>query len=349
MISVTEEQINHSGSGLIKAISARQNNFDSVHAPSEATSRSLVFVSSLEQLLEAKSHQALGFIVLEKKISEFQNLIPHEASLWSAASIQQAMSVILQLFDRKALSWPHGVHPTAVIDPTAQVAATAEIGPYTVIQKSAVVHDHVKLGSHVVIESGAEIGSGTSIASHVVVGAFCKIGQRCLIASHTTIGSDGFGYYSDRKGHHKIPQIGIVVIENDCEIGASCTIDRATLEQTRIRQGSKLDNHCHIAHNVEIGENSILAAGFKTAGSVKFGKNLIAGGNVDINGHIEICDNVTLAGRTGVVGSIKEPGIYAGFPEELHKNNIKTMASLPHLNKIRKQVQKIMKHLQLEE
>lgn len=349
MLLVTEEQINQSGSGVIKAVYARQNIFDSVHTPYHATSRSLIFISSLDHLLQATSHQALGFIIPEKKVPELKKLIPNEASLWTAVNIQQAMASILTLFDRKVTSRPLGVHPTAIIDPTARVASTVEIGPYVVIQKSAVIHDDVKLGSHTVIEAGAEIGAGTMLAPHVVLGSFCKIGSRCLIASHTTIGSDGFGYFSDSKGHHKIPQVGIVVIEDDCEIGASCTIDRATLEQTRIRRGSKLDNHCHIAHNVEIGDNAIIAAGFMVSGSTKIGNNFIAAGSVNMNGHIEICDNVTLTARTGVISSIKEAGIYGGFPEELHKDNIKTMASLSHLNKIRKNVKKIMKHLKLEE
>ncbi len=346
---ITEQQINKVADGLLKNICAQNISFDSVHSPEKASAKSLVFISSAEMLQLALTNKSVGLIILEKKFADLQKDIPESATIWTTSNIQQAMTRILPLFDRKAEALPVGIHPTSVIHSSAIIGKNVSIAPYAVIGAFAQIKENASIGAHAVIEAHSIIGENTLISPHVVVGLGCQIGSHCIIGSHVTIGSDGFGFYTDRNGHHKIPQIGIVVIEDYCEIGAHTAIDRATLEQTVIKRGSKLDNHCHIAHNVEIGENALLAAAFKTAGSTKFGKNLMTAGNVDINGHIEIADNVILAGRTGVISSITEAGIYGGFPSEPQKDNIKNMASFTHLNKIRKQVQKIMKHLNLQE
>lgn len=346
---ISDQQINQLPGEILKMIRIQNNSYEAVQSPHRSHAKCLVFISSKALLELALSNKALGFIIHEKSFKEVEHLLPANVSVWTTPQIQSAMTQVLNLFDQKSISAPTNIHPTAIIHPDAQVSSKAHIAPYAVIQQFAVVQENSRIGSHTVIEAHAEIGSETTISPHTVIGSFCKIGNRCIISSHVTIGSDGFGFYTDKQGHHKIPQIGRVVIEDDCEIGAGCTIDRATLEETLIKRGSKLDNHCHVAHNVVIGENALLAAAFKTAGSTKFGRNFMTGGNVDINGHIEICDNVVLAGRTGVIGSIKEPGIYGGFPSEPQRDNVKTMASIPKLNGIRKQVQKIMKHLNLKE
>lgn len=346
---ITDQEINRIADGLLKSIQSQNNSYDSVHSPDKCASGSLVFISSIDLLQKALLNKAAGLIIFEKNFPEMKKLIPTQTSVWTTSNIQQAMSRILELFDQKGMGEPNGIHPTAIIHPDAQVSEKALVGPYAVVQQFAIIKEYTKIGSHTVIEAYAEVGTHTLVNPHVVVGSFCKIGNHCIIASHVTIGSDGFGFFTDSKGHHKIPQIGQVIIEDHCEIGAGSAIDRGTLEQTLIKRGSKLDNHCHIAHNVEIGENALLAAAFKVAGSTKIGRNLMSAGNIDINGHIEICENVILTGRTGVVSSIKEPGIYGGFPAEPHRDNIKNMASLSHLNKMRKHVQKIMKHLKLEE
>lgn len=346
---ITDQQLNELTADVLKPIRMQNNSYEGVQSPHRSHAKSLVFISSKALLELALANKALGFIIHEKSFPEVESLLPSHGSVWTTSHIQSAMVQVLNLFDPKLLTAPSEIHPTAVIHPDAKVSPKAHIAPYVVIEQFVVIKENARIGSHSVIEAHAEIGAATVINPHVVIGSFCTVGDRCIIASHTTIGSDGFGYFTDKKGHHKIPQIGRVVIEDDCEIGAGCTIDRATLEETIIKKGSKLDNLCHIAHNVEIGENALFAAAFKTAGSTKIGRNVMTGGNVDINGHIEICDNVALAGRTGVISSIKEPGIYGGFPSEPQRDNVRTMASIPKLNSIRKQVQKIMKHLNLEE
>ena len=242
------------------------------------------------------------------------------------------MSSILELFDNIKAHLTKGIHPTASIHPTAQVSKSAHIGAFAVIEAYALV------------------GDDSIIYPHVYLGAYCEVGNRCLISSHVTIGSDGFGYFTAKTfKHHKIPQIGKVVIEDDCEFGSHCAIDRATLTETRIKKGSKFDNFCHIAHNVQFGENALVTAGFIVAGSTIIGKNLMTSGGVHILGHLKIADNVILSARAGVTQNIEHSGMYGGFPIETHKESIKTHVSIPQIKKIKKQVTKILKYLNLNE
>jgi UDP-3-O-[3-hydroxymyristoyl] glucosamine N-acyltransferase len=348
---ITEEQINHAGQGVIQFISGKSRGFDAVHSPEKATPSSLVFISTQEFFDQALKNEAQGFIVLEKKFSEFKSRIPDSKIIWTTPHIQLAMTKILPLFDQKISFSPEiGRHPTALIHPTADVATNAHVGPYAVIEAGARIGAGAIIGAHTVVQANAAIGENTLLNPHVVIGTYCQIGKRCNIASYVSIGSDGFSFFTDKTGtHHKIPQIGKVIIEDDCELGAHCAVDRAALEETRIKKGTKLDNFCHIGHNVEMGENGLAAAAFKVAGSTKIGNNLLAAGNVDVNGHIEICDNVILSGRAAVSNSIDKPGIYGGHPLESHRDSLRTLMSLTHLTQLRKQVNKIMIHLNLKE
>lgn len=304
--------------------------FSHVTTPEKGNSSSLVFTSSVALTEAALKNGVTGFIVLEKIYDEVKALFNVKHCVWTTKQINAAMVEVLTIFDRI----PHtiGIHSSAIVHPTAKIGANVRIGEF------AVIKDHVI------------IGDNTYIASHVVVESYCEIGSDCRIASHTTIGADGFGYYTDKTfTHHKIPQIGKVVIENRCELGTHCSVDRATLTETRIKAGSKLDNFCHVAHNCEIGENAILAAGFMTAGSMIAGKNMMTGGGVHLNGHIKIADNVIFAGNTGVISNVDAPGIYGGFPQVPQKENLRIMSSLAFLPKLRRQVSQILKHLNLEE
>ncbi len=187
------------------------------------------------------------------------------------------------------------------------------------------------------IERGARIGADTLLHAQVFVGWGCQVGARCEIHPHTTLGSDGYSYAHDEQGnHYKIPQVGIVVIEDDVEIGANCAIDRAAFDTTRIGSGTKLDNLCHIAHNCQIGRNVLLTAGFFVAGSSTIGDNFICGGRSTVTDHVKICANVQVAGLCAITKSITEPGAYGGHPLQPMKHYLRTTASLPHLPEIRK-------------
>ena len=332
MKSISIDQISAKSSQVLNLRQRNEVLLTEVLPPETARSSSLVFASNKTLFKKAIENKARALIINEDFFSEIQNEIPANLTLWTTKSIPQAMSSVLGLFDRKADFISQGNHPLAVIHPTATVAASASIGAYAVIEAHAVV------------------GENTIIFPHVFVGAFCEIGQRCHISAHTTIGTDGFGYFTDRTfSHHKIPQIGRVVIEDDCDIGSHCAIDRATLTETRIKKGSKLDNFCHIAHNVQIGENALIAAGFIVAGSTTIGKNLMTSGGVHVLGHLRVADNVILSARAGATQNIEISGMYGGFPLEEHRESIKTHVSLPHLKNLRKQVARILKHLNLTE
>lgn len=290
-----------------------------------------------------------GFIIHEKIYTDVSSLLQKEFWIATTPNIHWAMSEVLCLFDSNKISSLPKIHPTAVVSPSARIGKNVSIAPYVVVEDHAHIDDDAIIGAHTVIEHHAKIGQYTQISPHVTIGSYCTVGINCRIGSQVVIGSDGFGFFTDKTfTHHKIAQIGKVVIEDNVEIGAHCAIDRATLTETRIKSGSKFDNHCHIAHNCTIGENAVIAAGFIVAGSTTIGKNLMSSGSVGVLGHLTIADNVILTGRTGVSKSIEKPGVYGGFPAVDHKENLKTMAAISNLTHMRKQVNTILKHLGLE-
>jgi UDP-3-O-[3-hydroxymyristoyl] glucosamine N-acyltransferase len=346
MKSISTQSIQSLKSVIVK--SNCELSFTNVRPAEQCNLDSLVFVSSKAMLEIALSNHARGFIVLEKIYPEIANLDLKNCFICTTSNIQWAMSEVLSLFDNNQ-SLNSGIHQSAVISPNATIGKNVTISAYAVIEDFAVIADHVQIGAHCWVGHHAQIKENTILAPHVCIGSFCEIGQNCSLASHTVIGSDGFGFFTDKNfKHHKIAQIGKVVIEDNVELGAHCAIDRATMTETRIKSGSKFDNHCHIAHNCEIGENSAIAAGFIVAGSTKIGKNFMSSGNVGVLGHLKITDNVILTARTGVMESIHEPGVYGGYPAVPQTENLKVLASMPHLPKIKKQIAQIMKHLGLE-
>lgn len=332
MNSMSVDDITRLGAGTISLQQRVPCEVRYVHRPSESGENSLVFISSVAQLEQALKLGAKAFILLQKSVGNCASMLSSHHSVWHTNNIQKAMSALLPHFDLKSQFLKPGVHPLASIHPTAVIAPTAHIGAYAVIEAYALV------------------GEQTIIYPHVYIGHYCEIGNHCLISAHTTIGSDGFGFFTDSTGlHHKIPQIGRVIIEDHCELGSHCAIDRATLHETRIKSGSKFDNFCHIAHNVEIGENALVAAGFMAAGSAKIGRNFTASGGVHTLGHLQIADGVILSARAGVTQSIEKSGVYGGYPLESHKESVKTLVTIPHIKKMRKQINKIIRHLNLQD
>jgi UDP-3-O-[3-hydroxymyristoyl] glucosamine N-acyltransferase len=211
---------------------------------------------------------------------------------------------------------PSGVHPTAIIAATTRTGKDVAVGP------NVVVGEHCTIGSHVALHAGVILGNNITIDSHsilypnVVIHDGCTIGMHVIIHSSTTIGSDGFGFTQlDDGSYEKITQRGIVAIEDDVEIGANCTIDRATLGETRIKKGAKLDNLIHVAHNVTIGEDTVIAAQTGVSGSTKIGKNCQIAGQVGFSGHLTIADRTIVGAKSGVPKSIEPAGqTYFGYP-----------------------------------
>lgn len=348
MNSISSQDLSNSCPSL-NLVQSQSSLFTNVCPPNLANSGSLVFAGSDELLQQALKNNALGFIIPEKLLPQVQNVIDKNKSLWTTPNIHLAMTEVLKLFDAKT-PLNAGIHSTAVIDSTAKIGKNVTIEPYAVIGKNVVIGGNSIVGAHTILENHSSIGENTQIGSHVFLGFNCHIGNNCKIGPQNVFGSDGFGFITDKQGqHHKIPQIGQVIIEDSCEFGTQCAVDRATMTETRIRKGSKFDNFIHIAHNCDIGENALIAAGFIIAGSSQVGKNLIAAGSVGVLGHLKVTDNVILTARTGVTSSIDKPGMYGGYPHTDHKENLKIMISQQSLPKLRKQVAKILKHLGLTE
>ena len=182
------------------------------------------------------------------------------------------------------------------------------------------------------------IGADTVLHSHVSVRERCRIGSRVIIHNGAVIGADGFGYVPDGRSFYKIPQIGIVVIEDDVEIGANTTIDRAALDVTLISRGVKLDNQVQVAHNCTIGADTVIAAQSGIAGSSKVGCNVSIGGQAAIAGHLVVGDNIMLGGRCGVMSDLETPGVFSGTPAQPHREWLRVMAVHTRLPELKKRV-----------
>ncbi len=244
-----------------------------------------------------------------------------------------------------------GIHPTAVIHPTALIGEQVLIGPYVVIDQGAKVGDNTQVHPFVSIGPDVEIGTDCILHPHAVVRERCILGNRVILQPGAIIGSCGFGYVTDAKGKHiKLEQLGIVILEDDVEIGANTTIDRARFKVTRISSGSKIDNLVQIGHNVTIGQDNIVVSQTGIAGSSKTGHHVIIGGQAGIVGHLEITDNVMIATRGGVSKSITESGKYAGGPVMSLPDYNRQQVHLRKINQYVKQIEALEKRLdELEE
>jgi UDP-3-O-[3-hydroxymyristoyl] glucosamine N-acyltransferase len=320
------------------------------HVPEAASAVSLVYASNAEQLAEARLRKPAILIVPAKMIGCLDASMDADSCCFSVRSIPMGMAILLKYFDRKCFrftQWGER-HATAVVHADAVIGEGSFLGPYCVIGAHAVVGKGCMIGAHAVVENDARIGERTVLHAHVFVGAGCRIGEDCEVHPHTSIGSDGFGYAVGADGRpQKISHLGNVEIGDGVEIGSNCAIDRATLTSTYIRSGTKLDNICHIAHNCDLGENGFFTAGFMMGGSTKIGRQFVTGGNSVVTAHITLGDNVVLAGRSSVTCDVPDAGAYGGYPLQPLKEAMKTIANIGHLNEIRRNLHRVMKHLQL--
>ena len=235
-----------------------------------------------------------------------------------------------------------GIHPTAAVSPSAKIGENVSIGAYSVVGDEVEIGEGTVIFPLVTIYPRATIGAGTVIHSNAAIREGARIGSRVIIHNGVVIGADGFGYVRDKDGRHiKIPQIGTVVIEDDVEIGANSTIDRGGLGETIVRKGAKIDNLVMVAHNVEVGENAILAAQVGIAGSSKVGTNTILSGQVGIADHLEVGDNVIIAAKSGVTKDIPSGSFVSGSPHLDIRDWRKFWALAPQLYDIVKDFKKL--------
>jgi UDP-3-O-[3-hydroxymyristoyl] glucosamine N-acyltransferase len=245
---------------------------------------------------------------------------------------------------------PVGIHPTAVISPTANISSSASIGPNVVIGDRAQIAEKVKILANVVIGDDVIIGAGSLIYPNVSIYYGTVLGAENIIHSGAVIGSDGFGLAKDPEGRWvKIPQLGNVVMGSRVEVGANSTIDRGALGDTRIHDDVKIDNLVHLGHNVEVGENTALAAHVGVSGSVKIGSQCILAGKVGVAGHLEIGNGIILTGATNVSKSILAPGVYSsGIPAKPQKEWARILAQMTRLDKLQRKFLELEKRVKKE-
>lgn len=247
-----------------------------------------------------------------------QTFVPEQpiaATLIKVESAYQALAKLLTLVDSMKPK-KMGVHATAVVSESATVGENVYIGAFAFIGNQVKIGNNVKIYPHVFLDDNVVVGDDSVVYAHVSVYENCEIGKRCIVHAGAVLGADGFGFAPDEQGHyHKIPQIGNVKLEDDVEVGANTTIDCATMGSTLIHRGVKIDNLIQIAHNVEIGEDTALAAQTGIAGSTKIGKRCVLAGQVGVAGHLNIADGSIFGAQTGVSSHIKEAGqIWQGYP-----------------------------------
>lgn len=265
-----------------------------VAAPERAGARDLIYVEKVKHADRAVASAAL-VVVAPQGIA-----LPGKTVL-RAANAKFAFAKAAALL-RDVVPIANGVHPTAIIAPLARVHATASIGPYAVIGEDAHIGEFTQVGAHSVIGSGCWIGNHCRVHPRVTVYSGVRVGHRVEIHSGAVIGADGFGYAHGEGRHLKFPQAGIVEIGDDVEIGANTTIDRGSLDDTTISEGVKLDNLVHIAHNVKIGAQTMIAAQVGFSGSCTVGKNVFIGGQAGFGERCEIEDGAIIGGQSGVLG-----------------------------------------------
>ncbi len=251
-----------------------------------------------------------------------------------------ALAELLELFHPSSAP-PPGVHPSAVVAASARIGEGASVGPHVTVGEGAVVGERAVLGPGCALGEGAEVGAGTVLRANVVIEAGCRVGARCLLHAGVVVGSDGYGFATVAGVHRKVPQVGTAIVEDDVEIGANCTIDRATLGETRIGRGCKLDNLVHVGHNVQVGEHSLLVAQVGISGSTRLGHHVVMAGQSGAVGHIRIGDGTVVTAKTGVTEDTPPGAMVSGFPSRPHKQWLRALANLYGLEELRRTVRRI--------
>ena len=318
------------GGTVIGDINATVNTFAKIE---EATEGSLTFLSNPKYTPYIYTTQAT--IVLVN--NDFEPEQPIAATLIKTANAYESLAKLMTLYNA-SLSHKAEVSSLAYVDKTARIGEGVSIAPFVFIGKDV------------------EIGDGTVLNPHVVICDGCKVGAHCILHAGCVIGADGFGFAPAADGYNKIPQIGNVVIEDNVEIGANTCVDRATMGSTVIRKGAKLDNLIQVAHNVVIGQNTVMAAQSGVAGSTKLGEWCMIGGGAGITGHVTIGNRVQAGAHTGITGNVKDGTTVSGYPHmEQHKfrRSYAALRNLPEmmteLNNLRKEVEKLKQELATKE
>lgn len=241
------------------------------------------------------------------------------------------------------------IHPAAFVSEDAIVASDAIVGPHAVVEAGAVIDSGAHISAQAYVGKNSRVGSRTLVHPGARILAGCEVGSNCIIHANAVIGSDGFGFTLDQGVHVKVPQVGNVVVEDNVEIGACVTIDRATMETTRIGEGSKIDNMVHIAHNVQIGKKCVIVAQVGISGSTILEDYVTLAGQVGTVGHVRVGKGTTVAARGVVTGDVEPGSFVSGFPIKPHSEERRILAALRKLPDLLKKVRDLEKQLESKE
>ncbi len=262
------------------------------------------------------------------------------------ANPQAAFARILQQF-APARHREAGIHPTAIIHETARLGRNVAIGPHVVIEAHVRIGDDCTIGANTFLGASATLGTRTELYPNVTIYTRCHLGEDCIIHSGTVIGTDGYGFVEEDGRHLKIPQNGGVRVGNQVEMGGNCTIDRGTIGETTIGDGTKLDNQVHIAHNVSLGKGCLITGQVGIAGSVTIGNFCILAGHVGVAPHVTIGDRAIFAAKSGVTKSLPGGKVYAGMPAREIREQNRRDAVFSQVERLKKRLEKIEAHLNL--
>jgi len=310
---------------------------DDVAGIEEAGPGQLTFVANVKYTAAAKSSRASAVIVAE----DFPAIA---TTMLRSKNPYFAWAKAVELF-HPPLRYAPGVHPTAVVDPAAKIGKNAHIGPYVVIGAGAEIGDDAVILAHVVIYRAVKIGNRFFAHAHAVVREFCRLGDNVILQNGAIVGCDGFGFAKDDQGHwHKIVQPGQVIIEDSVEVQANTCIDRASVGETRIARGAKLDNLVQVGHSCKVGEDSLLCAQVGLAGSTEVGKNVILAGQVGVAGHCTVGDGVIATAQSGIPHDVAAGKVVSGTPALDNRVWLKCSAVYPRLPEMAKVVSKLSRN-----
>jgi UDP-3-O-[3-hydroxymyristoyl] glucosamine N-acyltransferase len=303
----------------------------------EADSNSLSFLADLKYTEHLASSQA-GAVILAPGT-------PHEKpAILSEEPYADFIRVVQKFFLPEKPE--AGIHPTAVIAPSAILGEGVYIGPYCVIGENSAVGARSILHAAVILENDCVVGKDCEIYSHVTIRENCRLGDRVILQPGAVIGGDGFGFLPHQGQMVKIPQIGRVVIEDDVEIGANTTVDRATLGETIIAKGAKLDNLIMVAHNVKIGRHTVIAGQSGISGSTTIGDWVMMGGQVGTAGHITIGNKAVIGAQSGIMRDVPDGEFHFGYPAKPQREYMKQLAEINKLSELRKKVKDLERQVQ---
>ncbi len=312
-----------------------------VAAIEEARPGEITFIANPKYLSKLSETKASAVIASP-------NVTKGDKPLLSIANPYLAFAKILSLYTQKACR-PKGIDPQASISPTARVGKEVTVYPFVCVGDRCSIGDRVTLYPGVSVGEDSSIGDESILHAHVSIYPGTIIGKRVILHSGVVVGSDGFGYVKDGKKNVKIPQVGHVEIEDDVEIGANTTVDRAALGKTVIHRGVKIDNLVQVAHNVVIGEDSIIVAQVGISGSTKIGSNVTLAGQAGLTGHITVGDNVMVGAQSGVMNDLPPNSAYTGTPAIPHREQLRVASAtlkLPEMRKTLKEIEARLKKIE---